>query len=83
MGDPLASTISYTHTFGIFTVTPSGCPMKYSFAIKDKFNAAVSPSFASLSSLVPDTYVNVIVGPSTDATLPANSPYILSLYGQL
>ena len=79
VGDPLASSISYTHSYGVFAISTAGCPIKYSIAIQDTTSKAVSPLFASTLSKVPDSSVDVIVGPSKDTTLAANSPYILTL----
>ncbi len=81
VGDPSATPPSYTHTFGAFTVSPAGCPIVYSIAIKDKNNAAVTilTNLASFTKLSPDTSVDVKVGPSTDPNFVTNSPYILTI----
>jgi hypothetical protein len=71
--------ISYPHSYGVFTINIAGCPIKYSIAIKDTNGIAVSPLFASTLNKVPDSSVDVIVGPSDDTTLAANSPYILTV----
>ena len=71
--------ISYLHSYGAFTISIAGCPIKYTIAIKDTNGFAVSPLFASTLNKVPDSSVDVIVGPSDDTTLAANSPYILTL----
>jgi hypothetical protein len=73
-------TLSYKLNYGTFTITPAGCPIIYSFAITDKNGLPVSsPLFASLTDLIPDTSIDVIVGPSNDASLTSNSPYILTV----
>lgn len=81
VGDPSASTLTYTHNFGSFVISPAGCPIIYSISIKDK-NGATVPNPAvmgSFNDLIPDTSVDVIVGPSAVANYVNNSPYILTI----